>query len=105
MLTMPGADAEITATYNDVTGMETIDLQDEIVIYPNPAAEAVFIVFPEAKYNTLVLINMLGEKVLMKKIDASMDQVNLDLSGFVTGAYIVSLQNGEGIVRGMLVIE
>ena len=74
-------------------------------IDPNPANESVFIVLQEAKYNTLVITNILGEKVLIKNLDSSMDEVNLDVSGFVTGIYIVSLQNSEGFFRGRLIIE
>jgi len=103
-LSMPASDVALTGTYKVITGIDP-NIGQNISIYPNPANESVSIVFQEAKNNTLVITNILGEKVLVKNIDSSMDEVNLDVSGFVTGIYIVSLQNCEGSLRGRLVIE
>ncbi len=104
-LTMPASDIAVTASYETLIDVAAIEGQDMMAIYPNPAGESVFILLPETEYNTLMITNILGEKLLIMDITPSMDRVTLDLSSFVPGVYIVSLQSEEKFVKGSLVIK
>lgn len=79
------------AMFNNVTNIITYKGSDEVIIYPNPANDNI-IVASIAEIGELSICNSLGELVF--KSTTKNRQVQIDISGFSSGFYVV-LINGK----------
>jgi len=74
---------------------------DRLHVFPNPAKNKVSISFSsgEGTGGTLVILDPLGRMILRRRIDASMEQIDLPLKGWQQGLYWVSYTTGTGNVQ------
>lgn len=87
-----------------ITDVKTIENNDNIKVYPNPATD--FIILENATGKTekfvLQLMDMQGRQVLTNNIELN-SFYTLDLKGLKEGAYLLKLQNGEKQISKMII--
>jgi hypothetical protein len=81
-------------TFNLPTSIGTNDLLKEATIYPNPVKDRLQI--KDLKETTLIeLYSIIGQ--LVHSVPAAMGDVDIDMSRFSNGMYILKMQNGKNI--------
>jgi len=81
-------------TVSGPNGIDSIDSEKRIVIYPNPFIRSIAINGIGFKKEKLVILNVLGEVLLVKTVSS---HENIDLSHFKQGVYFVQI--GTSITR------
>ncbi|RYY19403.1 MAG: T9SS type A sorting domain-containing protein [Chitinophagaceae bacterium] len=78
------------------TGVTTVTRsEDNVTIYPNPAREALNVVFDESLgVKNIAVYNLIGKIVSIYKV--SSNSAKLDLTDIPTGIYFVRLMNAQG---------
>ena len=89
-----------TIQFVNSTGInEIFGLDDLISIFPNPASDKFVINFNNSKENfSLVILNIIGQVILSKKINTASNTEQVDLSGQPAGVYFVKLQTTDNTV-------
>ncbi len=78
-------------TYDDLsTVTATIYSDNQLSVYPNPLNKLIHIPLNE-KHKTLIITNILGAIEMIKSVNEFKEEVVLDLSGFKSGVYFVTL--------------
>jgi hypothetical protein len=93
-----GAQAVTENRNNDSASAIISKIQDEIIIYPNPAHEEVNIIYgADAGVKNIVIYNLIGKTVsAFKPIDNS--SASLSIENLPTGIYFVRLIDAQGAV-------
>lgn len=87
----------------DATGSKSINMHDNIKIYPNPASGQLYV---EADNLFGVdVINIQGGLVLSQNINTKSQKCVLDLSSFPQGLYIIKATTGEGVFTERIVLD
>lgn len=69
----------------------------ELVVMPNPASEMAIVMFPaNSGIKELTISNLLGQQIVLMKIEPDQNQVSLNLNGWLPGAYFIGT-NTKGI--------
>lgn len=87
-----------------ITGAHSLEIEDQVKIYPNPAYDFIMLENPtgrEEKY-VLQLIDMQGREVLKNSITLS-SSYKVDLSSLTEGAYLLKLQNGGKQISRLII--
>ncbi|MEA1899104.1 MAG: T9SS type A sorting domain-containing protein [Bacteroidota bacterium] len=76
-----------------------LNISDQIIVHPNPTSGMIIINFPENILSgiTMKLYSLTGSLVMEKKQARVTGPVNLDMSGFHAGIYLLRLE-GDGFV-------
>lgn len=75
-------------------------------IYPNPANAYCIIHLPKTTYDLeLSILNLLGKPVLYLKPQSSFELLNLDVSKFPTGIYLLIIKTPNQTFTGKLVVQ
>ncbi len=79
------------------TGIMNFNSADDIILYPNPAREAVNVIFDE-KFNvrTIAVYNLIGKLMGPIYKPASNNSAKIDLSDMPTGIYFLRLMDAQG---------
>ena len=98
-----------TATFSPVGITEVMDVSTSVKLYPNPADDAATIAFtlPQAGETVVRVIDMLGQEVEVVssgRFAPGNHTVELNLSNYAEGAYLVSVQNGTDRVTSKLIV-
>jgi len=91
-LLMPESNIEVIATYNEITGVQTSERFNSILVYPNPAIEQVAIQNMNIDDN-LEVMDVSG-RCLLKHI-ASDQELKIDVSNWPEGIYIVRVSDNK----------
>lgn len=89
--------------YRDVprafVGINEIEQQKALAIYPNPAADQLNILLPKSGEMALEVYSSTGQLVLKKQLNSSetMNLHTVDLSGFASGLYSGRLSDRNGV--------
>lgn len=84
----------------------TEDLNSEMMIYPNPAKDILYISSPEfSKIENVSLIDMLGKTVLQYHPDGNENTVEFNVSNLHSGVYFVRIINNGSEKITKVVIE
>jgi len=83
----------------DVNVME-LNGKGQLQIYPNPSSDTLNIEMPENMSGdyTYTVVNIQG-KVMGKGL-LNRDQTTINVKDYSTGKYVLTLQNGESLIRG-----
>jgi hypothetical protein len=85
------------------TSVETIKLNDQIRIFPNPST-GTFILKGGNEETEIAIYNLLGEKILLQKCNSDQTLINLELQP--KGIYFYSVKNSVQVLRnGKLIVE
>jgi hypothetical protein len=89
----------------DIIDLEVSSIENiPINIYPNPASENVFIEALE-KIESIQIIDINGRVVLVNKYIESNQVVNVDISNFPQGIYIISVLTASQNINQFLVVQ
>ncbi|HET6555849.1 MAG TPA: T9SS type A sorting domain-containing protein [Prolixibacteraceae bacterium] len=79
-----------------ITGVKSLEKEDQLKVYPNPAADFVILenISGRTEKYILQVLDLQGREVLRNTIAIS-NSSKLDLSAIKEGAYLLKLQNGE----------
>lgn len=80
-----------------ISGIDKTDAADKIIAYPNPTAGQLTISLDESmqKDYKIEVLNELGDIVLIIKQPKNVRTMQLDLSGFSSGQYLVRVSSGK----------
>jgi hypothetical protein len=85
--------------YKSSTGIGTVSSSDDIVLFPNPAREAVNVIYDDkAGVKTIAVYNMIGKLVSPIYKPSSNTSAKIDLDEMPTGIYFLRLMDGQGHV-------
>ena len=87
-------------------GVSSIEANQNLTLYPNPACETVSIKFENhsTKAITASIFSAKGNAVWVKNSTGTINET-IDLSAFARGNYVVKIQNGQNVVVKKLVVK
>jgi len=85
----------------DPTSLDEYSLIQEVVLYPNPVHEKLFI--HSKAPNRLILINSLGKIIYQKNLIKGLSE--LDMSTFASGIYTIRIQSDSNFQTQKLVVQ
>ena len=90
-----GCIATSVATVGSNVSINDLELADAISVYPNPAADLLWVEFPEgAEVLSVAVIDLVGKKVQTQNVTGSR-RASIDLSGLAGGVYHLSFYTAE----------
>lgn len=92
----------ITFTRDAMNSVKAV-LGDKLSVYPNPAANSVFVEAPETISN--VSINTLDGKVQSTQVVGNANKTQINTSSLSNGIYIVSVETANAVYTHRLVIQ
>ncbi len=91
---------------NYVTGITENDSQKpELLVWPNPANDFVFVSVGENKMKTVEVMDVTGKILSEEKINATDGIFKIDFSNFVSGIYLIRVVDENGNARSEKVIK
>ena len=87
----------------DNTGIMEVKPFD-IRVYPNPAEDLLYVEIPDPSFTDLSVSDLMGRKVLTKVL-TSEDLVTIETSGYESGTYIITINNGKEKFRTIFVVR
>jgi hypothetical protein len=85
---------------NCITGISSINKDDELKIYPNPANKSIAVSIPDdMKSYEINLLNMLGQTLLKTKSNV------IEVSNIPNGIYFVNVQSDKTILNKKVIIN
>lgn len=80
----------------DFVGIQTIQDDQTVSIYPNPANEQIFIELADYKNTIAEIYNLQGE--LLQNIPLKSDKTTIQIHNFTSGIYFVKVKSNEGMI-------
>jgi hypothetical protein len=90
------------ARYGTATGIESYQ-EDNFSVYPNPSSGMLTCELKSSEATTVQLYNTIGEKIYEEKITT--DKIQVDLSGFKKGIYLMSIGNRTSLSSRKIVVN
>lgn len=95
------------ANFSTLTGINNLDLENELVVYPNPS-NGIIHIKQNAPISKIELVNVLGETIFIEDIE-SLQQNSFDLNfpakGIENGIYFLRIISGRNFVKQKLIIK
>ena len=82
--------------------LEPTDLQDPIVMYPNPATSDVQLTLPLTSSGRLTVYNMMGNPIIEMDKSPGIGNLHIDTTEWYSGSYVVVYESKDGSYRWML---
>ena len=99
---------DINVTFNSCVGLNEVDADLNVNIYPNPANNFVTIEIFD-KYNEgnlkLEILNSIGQVVSSRNISSSNEKVIMDVNNFSKGMYLVRISSDKLYMTKKLIIQ
>jgi len=92
------------AKCDDSSTLITENNQIELFAFPNPVESSLNIDFGDASFNTLNIYDISGQLLFSKPVATETNRVNLDMSGYNSGVYLVQLE-GKFNIKTIRVIK
>jgi len=95
----------LVANFQEETSVEFIPGLSEVLIYPNPALDMLWIEFDGSMTGDVQvsLFSVHGQKVREKTVAAGSDlKISFDLEGLQPGVYMVNFNNGS-LIRKVII--
>ena len=97
--------AEIEFYGTSVLSIDTINLDNEIVLYPIPVKNMLYINNLDENFQSIKIYSMDGKELLEKKVTHSNEELSIDLSFLAKGTYMISLNKGINSITKMIVVD
>jgi len=92
---------EIVVTVNEVLSLGENELLHKVKIYPNPTDAQVSIVLANTE-DTMVMVYDLNGRLLLQESHSS-TQINIDLSHYQTGVYLLKVKmNDKELIKRVI---
>lgn len=85
--------------------VEEVNSQNRISLFPVPAKDVLYIKNLESQIDVIQVYSLDGRKVIEKINDVAAEELSLDTSSLVNGAYIVNLINRNQYISKMIIIS
>ena len=85
------------------TGIPEVSEQAALILYPNPASDAVNITLDVNLFKSVQVVDLTGNTVLNTTVDKNI--ISLDVSHLQNGVYLVRAMGNGGIKTQKLVIS
>lgn len=96
-----GMMAQFVVVDTTMVGIEQVNAENSITIYPNPSSNTVTINLEEAHARTVVrLFNSVGMLVREKRFDKPHQSISLSVQDMSMGTYYLSICNSAGVILG-----
>lgn len=92
-VTTPGGTATSTANFSFVMAAQASQALPELAVYPNPAADYVWVTLPQGGSLTVSLRDLLGRQVLVPAVLAARQPLRLPAS-LAPGVYLLEVRQG-----------
>ncbi len=99
-----GGGFEYSFTTNWALSNEDKSLNNEVLVYPNPAKEKLFITGNNLEHAKITLVNILGQTETIETMENSQG-FELKTIGLKAGVYIVKISRGEESITRKIIIE
>ncbi len=88
-------------------GIENLDIQNELKVFPNPASEMLTIQLPEGfkQAELLTIYNTLGEVIMQKDISSSGSSFALDVTNLIKGLYFLNINSRTTNISAKLIVK
>ena len=86
------------------TGVQEINLQSAITIYPNPTSGLFQITSNALRITTIEIYNVFGEEIYQSSVIGHISSV-IDVSSHPSGVYFLQVKTGEGTAVRKIVIQ
>ncbi|EDP70455.1 Leucyl-tRNA synthetase class Ia [Flavobacteriales bacterium ALC-1] len=96
---------EIEFFGNQVLSVNDVDLENSVSLYPIPAKDKLYIKDISNQIDLIKIYSLDGRKVIERQFNLSSDELSIDISALVNGAYIVNLSNRNQVISRMVVIS
>lgn len=90
-----GFDLEAVGVIHQTLNIENFQQNSEVIIYPNPANEKLFVELNQGSIQTIQLIDFSGRLILDKKV--SNNKTTINVSNLETGSYILVTKDSNGV--------
>ena len=97
--------AEIEFFGTQSLSVNDVGLQNSISLYPVPAKDKLYIKNMNNQIAVIQVYSLDGRKVIERNINTTTDELSIDISSLVNGAYIVNLSNRNQTISKMIVIS
>lgn len=99
-----GGEPELFVTYTMATGIDIISAESSVLVYPNPAEGKVTIKNPSSGNFAYAIYTISGNLVLSAD-DNSGSIIEVDMSGFTKGTYLVDVRAAGKTVKQKLILK
>lgn len=86
-------DVNLSRTPN--LSLDDNEIIENLILYPNPTTSKVFFDNTNSNFNEVVIYNYLGQEVGKAKFLESVNNQEIDFSGFASGVYVLRFSNQE----------
>jgi len=93
----------VTANFENITSIENFENQKAINIYPNPTNGKINFDFAKNNIQKIMISDITGKQIIEKTVIQQNEQI--DLSGFESGIYIISIQTYNKVLITKLIKE
>lgn len=92
-------------THIHFSGVESNEVKNEVVVYPNPANDLVTVVFESSENTTLQILDQNGRLVKQENLSNNAWNHNVNLSDLTSGLYLLRIVNNTGVSTKKLLIN
>jgi len=85
--------------------LSEVDSKNNILFYPVPARDQLHIKSLNHTLNKIQIYSIDGRKIIEKNVNTFSQELSLDTSSLVSGAYIVNVSNGNQTMSKMIIIS
>ena len=98
---------EISGTRSAISGIDNLQMTDEVRIYPNPAKDRVTIDMTgfSGKIQKVSMVNMQGQEVFVLNTVSGGKVIPIDTQGLPQGIYYIQIQTDNGIINKMITVQ
>ncbi|MGE0637109.1 MAG: YCF48-related protein [Bacteroidia bacterium] len=93
-----GDDGVIIKTVNGGVGIHEADVNEDLRIYPNPAANSITLEIQLIGQQSSVKIYDVRGQQIFETVNNKQKKLSIDVSGFAAGLYVIQLQSQQGVV-------
>jgi hypothetical protein len=99
----------VTVTINDPQNVCLLSIEEpffeDISLYPSPATGSFYVSSTEVGIENILVYNILGQNVLDKQFDGSLQEIEIDATSLANGMYMVIISSKEHSTIKKLIIE
>jgi hypothetical protein len=94
----------ISVAVSPCTGITNLNIAGSVNVYPNPTPGLITVDFGNLYSGKIVVFNALGQELLNKNIHET-ETINLDLTSFAKGIYVIKLKAESGQEKTIKIIR
>jgi poly(beta-D-mannuronate) lyase len=81
------------------------DLENNVSLYPVPTKDILNIKSVNSQIDVIKIYSLDGRKVIERSVNSNSEELSIDTSSLVNGAYIVNISNKNQVISKMIIIS